>query len=114
MNELNVSKRIDIIADSSDPKSIQDLEDLGYPNIYGAKKGADSINFGINKLQEFKILITKRSTNAKKEFQNYRWDVDRNGKSIGKPVDAFNHIIDPLRYVAMEKLTNDSPDELYF
>jgi phage terminase large subunit len=114
MNELGVSKTIDIIADSSDPKSIQDLEDMGFGNIYGAKKGQDSVNFGINKLQEFKILITQRSKNAKKEFQNYRWDVDRNGKSIGKPVDDFNHIIDPLRYVAMDKLTSQEPDELYF
>jgi len=114
MNELGISKAIDIIADSSDPKSIQDLEDMGYSNIYGAKKGQDSVNFGINKLQEFKILITKRSKNVKKEFQNYRWDVDRNGKSIGKPVDDFNHIIDPLRYMAMDKLTNQEPDELYF
>lgn len=107
MDKLQIDKYKDIIADSSDPKSIADLQNMGYMNCYGAKKGPDSIQFGINKLQEYKIWITARSKNAIKEFRNYKWEVDRNGKSTGKPIDAHNHIIDPLRYVAIDKLSSE-------
>lgn len=94
----------DIIwADSSEPKSIFDL------NLHGLKvapvsKGADSVNYGISLLQGFDLLITKRSSNLKNELDNYIWMKDSNGNSIQKPIDSFNHLLDAARYVAMMML----------
>ena len=106
MDALKIQKYgVDIIADSSDPKSIQDLCNMGYGNTYGAKKGADSIEFGINKMQSYKLFI--KGKNAQKEFRSYKWDTDRNGKSTGKPVDANNHFIDPSRYVITDRIDTD-------
>jgi len=106
--ELKLDEYAGIVADSSDPKSIQDLINMGYQNCFGAKKGVDSVMFGIGKMQEYKILITKRSTNAIKEFRAYRWSEDRNGKSLGIPVDKDNHIIDPVRYVFQDRIALDN------
>ena len=56
--------------------------------------------YGVGLMQK-PFKITKRSTNLKKELQNYRWDKDKDGNEINKPVDAFNHIIDAARYLEM-------------
>lgn len=104
MNEISVSKEYDIIADSAEPKSIEDLKRGGYYNTYPAKKGEDSIRNSIDTLQQFKIYITKRSLELIKEFRMYRWQTDKDGKSTGKPIDAFNHGIDGVRYVALNKI----------
>lgn len=103
MLEVGVNDEDDIIADSADPKSIRDLQIMGYSNIRGAKKGPDSIRASINKLQEFEILVTKRSVNLKNELQKYTWD--KNDPS--KPIDKYNHLIDPLRYVALNCLIDE-------
>ena len=85
----------------------------GFYNVIPAVKGADSIRNGINKLQEHDILITSRSANTFNEFQNYTWAKDRNGKETGEPIDAFNHTIDPARYVALTKLSYQGYTEVY-
>lgn len=85
-----------IIADSAEPKSIEEVARLGF-NIQPSVKGADSINAGINKLKEYKINIYK-SPDVLAEFSNYTWQVDRLGKATNKPVDKWNHSIDPARY----------------
>lgn len=108
MKELKIDDYSEIIADSSDPKSIQDLRNMGYPNIIGAKKGTDSVVFGISKMQEYKIWITANSTNAIKEFRSYTWAVDRNGKATGQPIDKHNHIIDPVRYVFQDRVSDNN------
>ena len=77
MIELGVDKYKDIIADSAEPKSIEDIYRGGFRNIYGAKKGADSIRNSINKLQRYKINITESSTNLIKEFRGYVWTKDK-------------------------------------
>lgn len=92
---LNSSGKI--YADSSEPKSIDELRRLGL-NITGAIKGADSIMFGINKMQEKKLRVTKSSTNLINEFRNYTWATDKNGMTINKPIDNYNHAIDAIRY----------------
>lgn len=112
MKALGIDEYTDIIADSSDPKSIQDLSDMGYTNIYGARKGPDSINYGIQKMQEYRILITESSVNTIKEFRGYKWETDVNGKSTGKPIDRNNHIIDPARYVVSDRV-GQSKIEVY-
>ncbi|MDO4301241.1 MAG: PBSX family phage terminase large subunit [Clostridia bacterium] len=90
-----------ITADSSEPKSIDRLRELGIYHIKGARKGKDSINNGIDFIQDFKIIIHPKCTNFMKEITNYQWDRDKSGRNINKPIDDFNHLMDAMRY-AME------------
>ncbi|MBS3777222.1 MAG: terminase large subunit, partial [Bacteroidales bacterium] len=92
-----------IIADSAEPKSIEEIYRYGI-NIRGAEKGKDSIMYGITLLQEYPLKVTKRSTNLIKELRNYSWQTDKEGKQINKPIDMWNHAIDALRYVAMYQI----------
>lgn len=91
-------------ADSADPKSIDELKNVYRCNIKGATKGADSIVFGLNIMQEQTYLVTSQSTNLIKELRAYCWDVDKTGKKLNKPIDAFNHLIDAIRYHEMETI----------
>ncbi len=84
-------------ADSAEPKSIQELRNMGM-KIKGAEKGKDSIMYGIQKIQEINFSVTKNSVNLIKEFRNYSWDVDKAGVKLNKPIDSFNHCIDAIRY----------------
>lgn len=101
-------KLIDIrgitVADSAEPKSIEHLSRKGW-NVVGAKKGPDSIKAGIDTLQSHKLRVTNKSTNLIKELRAYKWDTDKDGKSLNKPIDDMNHAIDALRYVALNKLS---------
>ena len=83
--------------DSSEPKSIDSLAMKG-ARVRGAMKGPDSIRAGVDYLAEFEIIVNIHLVEFKKEFDNYSWSVDRNGKTLNKPVDDFNHFIDSLRY----------------
>src|SRR5690606_21628290 len=90
-------------ADSAEPKSIEEIKRTGNL-IKGVTKGADSINFGIQIMQDQNYLITSSSTNLIKEFRNYTSDTDKTGKKINKPIDAWNHGIDAVRYHEMESI----------
>ena len=85
------------VADSAEPKSIDEIASYGLM-IVGAEKGKDSVNFGIDLVQQQKISMTKRSTNLIKEYRNYLWMIDKDGKTLNKPEDVFNHTMDALRY----------------
>lgn len=87
-----------IIADSAEPKSIDELKRLGIRRIVKAEKGKDSVNAGIQFLQQFKIIIHPSCANAINEFSNYVWARDKDGRLLNKPCDEFNHLIDALRY----------------
>lgn len=87
-----------IIADSAEPKSIDELKGLGLRRIEAAKKGKDSISNGIQFIQNFEIIIHPRCTNFITEISNYTWDKDKFGNQINKPIDDFNHCLDALRY----------------
>ena len=96
------SRRLRTIADSAEPKSIEDLRRMGYTRIEGAVKGPDSVRNGIDILKRYHLNVTRRSTKLLKELANYKYRVDRaTGKTTNEPVDAFNHCIDPVRYVAL-------------
>lgn len=98
MERGGVQKNYDkIVADSAEPKSIQEIHLAGY-NITGAQKGADSIRKGIDRLKSKKLYITKRSVNLIKEMRNYSWELDKSGNATNKPIDSYNHAIDALRY----------------
>ena len=94
---------VPIYADSSEPKSIEEIRRHG-KTIKGVTKGKDSINFGIQAMQEQEYLVTSKSTNIIKEFRNYTWDKDKQGNKLNKPVDFQNHICDAIRYHEMETL----------
>ena len=86
-----------IIADSSEPKSIDDIKRQGIYRIKGAKKGKDSILNGIQFIQDFKIYVHPRCENTLIELSNYVWDT-KEGNVINKPIDDYNHLMDALRY----------------
>lgn len=91
-----------IIADSAEPKSIDELREFGL-RVRGAKKGRDSINNGVQFIQDLKIIIHPRCVNFMTEISNYVWDKDKFGKTLNQPVDDFNHLMDAMRY-AVEPL----------
>jgi phage terminase large subunit len=86
-----------IWADSAEPKSIEELRRAGW-NVRAASKGQGSINSGIDHLKRYKINILASSRDMIDEFNSYTWAKDRNGLSTNKPIDKFNHTIDPARY----------------
>lgn len=88
-----------ITADSAEPKSIARLRELGLQHITAARKGKDSINNGIDYLQDFHIIIHPKCVNFLTEIGNYTWATDtRTGKKLNAPVDDFNHLMDAMRY----------------
>ncbi|MDR1392198.1 MAG: PBSX family phage terminase large subunit [Clostridiales bacterium] len=91
-----------IRADSSEPKSIDELRELGLKNILNSRKGFGSVNSGIQEIQDFKIIIHPVCVNFLNEISNYAWSYDKFGNKINKPQDVFNHSLDAMRY-AMEE-----------
>lgn len=91
------SPRALVIADSSEPKSIDEIRGYGI-NIIPAQKGQGSVNQGIQFVQEQVISVTKRSVNGIKEYRNYLWLTDKDGKIINEPQDFLNHFLDATRY----------------
>lgn len=90
-----------ITGDSAEPKSIDELKGYGL-RIKGAEKGKDSIQNGIQWIQDLEIIIHPRCVNFLTEISNYTWDVDKFGTKLNKPIDDFNHLMDAMRY-ALEK-----------
>ena len=86
-----------ITADSAEPKSINELNELGL-RVKAAKKGKDSILNGIQWIQDLEIIIHPRCNNFLTEISNYQWAEDKFGQRLNKPVDDFNHLIDAMRY----------------
>lgn len=94
---LNEEADVLVIADAAEPKSIDEIKSYGV-NILGSEKGKDSVNNGIQIVQDQKILITKRSVDTIREYRNYMWQTDKNGKSLNVPMDIWNHSMDGIRY----------------
>lgn len=95
--------QVPIYADSSEPKSIEEIRRFG-KMIKGVTKGKDSINFGIQIMQSQEYLVTSNSVNVIKELRGYVWDSDKSGARLNKPIDSNNHAIDGIRYHEMETL----------
>jgi phage terminase large subunit len=92
-----------VISESADPRLIDEVYNAGV-DIHPVKKFGGSIMAGIQKMQEFKIKVTKRSTNIRKEFNNYTYRQDKEGKWLNEPIDAWNHGLDAIRYVILEEV----------
>jgi phage terminase large subunit len=101
------AKNAIIYADSAEPKSIAELKMYGL-NVLPVVKGKDSISYGIQLIQEQPFKVTSRSINLIKELQNYIWMKDKDGKSLNVPIDAYNHILDALRYFFLMKFSKKS------
>ena len=91
-----------IRADSAEPKSIDRLRELGLQNIRAARKGRDSVNNGIDFIQDYHIVIHPRCASFLTEISNYTWDADRAGRRLNAPIDDFNHLMDAMRYALEE------------
>lgn len=101
-----------VYADSAEPKSIAELNHYGHI-VYPVKKGRDSINYGLNLINQNKIFITSRSKNLINELRNYVWMSDKQGNVLNKPIDAYNHAIDALRYAITSQLEDPNKGEYH-
>ncbi len=95
----------EIIADSAEPKSCEEIHRAGY-NVHEAVKGPGSVNLGIDLMKQYPLMVTKSSINLIKELRNYRWKEDRTGKQLNEPIDLYNHAIDAIRYIVGYKIVN--------
>jgi len=93
----------DLVADSAEPKSIQELFNSGF-NVHPALKGQDSVRAGIDKLKQYELRVTGSSSNLIRELKHYRWKMDKDGNSLNVPIDAFNHGLDAVRYLVGFKM----------
>lgn len=97
ITSLGFSKSV-IIADCAEQKSIEEMRRCGIQKIKPCAKGQDSVIHGIQKLQQYEIIVHPSCMGIITEFQNYAWQKDKSGEYINKPIDQFNHYIDALRY----------------
>lgn len=103
--EVGFNKNRRIAADSAEMKSIAEISQLGW-NVQPAKKYPGSVNDSIDILKRYKINITERSVNTRKEFGTYKWKTNKNGVMVNEPIDFNNHSIDGIRYVGLADLAN--------
>lgn len=97
-----ITTKLPCYCDSAEPKSIDELKSYGI-RAYAVTKGSDSINFGIQVMQEQNYLVTSKSVNLTKELRKYAWDKDKKtNEKLNKPIDNYNHAIDATRYHEME------------
>jgi phage terminase large subunit len=94
-----------IVADSAEPKSIDELKAYGV-NVMGCQKGPGSRNQGIQHVQSQRMSMTKRSVNIIKEYRNYIWTTDKDGKILNDPMEGFDHGLDAVRY-SLEGIGNN-------
>lgn len=100
-----------VVADSAEPKSIDEIKDYGV-NIVGTPKGKDSINFGIKLVSGLSISVTRRSKNIIESYENYCWDEDKDGNPKGVPKHEYSHCMDGVRYGLVDVVgTNTDPDK---
>jgi phage terminase large subunit len=99
-----INTKLPCYCDSAEPKSIAELKLQGV-NAFAVDKGSDSIQYGIDIIQQNQYLVTTQSVNLICEFRRYAWDKDkRTGQTLNKPIDNFNHAIDAFRYHEMMTL----------
>jgi phage terminase large subunit len=92
-----------VVCDSAEPKSIHELQNYGV-NARGARKGKDSVNFGIQWLQQQTIVIDKKCINARNEISAFHWKQDKDGNALRVPSEKNNHLIDAARYAHEEDM----------
>jgi phage terminase large subunit len=100
MTSYGVDRSVTIVADSAEPKSIEEIRRMGWK----IEKANDKRKlFGIDVVKRFRLNITNRSSNIIKELNSYKWK-EKNGSAINEPIGTFDHGMDALRYLAVNKL----------
>ena len=98
IKEMGFAKSL-IMADSAEQKSVDEIKRLGVPRIKPCVKGKGSVLQGIQKLQQYELIVHPTCVNVIEELQNYAWTKDRNtNEYINEPIDSWNHYLDSLRY----------------
>lgn len=100
-------KKERIVADSAEPKSIEELRELGLSRIKSARKGRDSVNHGIQRIQDYEIIVHPKCVNFLNEISLYAWAKDKFNQYTGKPEDENNHLMDAMRYALEDVLVGD-------
>jgi len=101
-----------IRCDSSEPKSIAELRTYGIEAL-PARKGPGSVNFGIQYMRQFEIIIDRQCQNAINEFQLYHWQKNKSGEVINTPVDRDNHFMDQVRYALNDRIFEKEEEKPY-
>lgn len=91
-----------IIADSAEPRLIDELREMGIRGIRAASKGKGSILNGIDRIQRFKITVSPLCKNFISEIRSYVWETDRGGYAVNRPVSGGDHLMDAMRYAVAE------------
>ena len=102
-----------IIADSEAPEKIEELQGYGFSYIEGANKGKGSVIAGIDFINQFELLITKSSTNIKKEIEGYQRHKDKDGNIYEQPEKGMDHSLDAFRYVLYTVFLNEGTPYFY-
>lgn len=111
IQSLGMSKER-IIADSAEPKSIDEIKRMGVRRLKGADKGPDSVKNGIDRLQRCDIIIDERCPHTVEEFDNYTWQKDKKtGEYTNTPIDTYNHHIDAIRYGTQDVMKKNRTEE---
>ena len=103
LRQFGIGRRDEIVADSAEPKSIEEISRAGFL-IKPSKKGADSVRMGIDLMRRHKLYVKADSLNAQKEFQNYKWKTDKDSRTLPVPESGWDHCVDAIRYVCLNKL----------
>jgi len=102
-----------VTCDSAEPKSIQELRNHKV-NALAAKKGKDSVTFGIDWLKQQDIIVDASCVNMQNELRQYHWKKDAGGNSMKIPVDKNNHLIDGgLRYAYESDMSGFDPSKVF-
>ena len=104
IRDIGIDQSALIIADSAEPKSIEELRQYGIKGVRKAKKGKDSILQGITLMLANPMFVTNDSMNMIKELRSYSWEVDKNGSMINRPSGGLDHSLDASRYISMAKM----------
>jgi phage terminase large subunit len=110
IKDLGINIKDDFICDSANPQSIEELRRQGI-NAKPVKK--NSILHGIDLIKRSEFFIHQSSTNLENELMNYIWKTDKNGNNLDEPLDDYNHLIDPLRYVLEMKMFRNTGTFVY-
>ena len=102
LKRLKLDRRDEVWCDSAEPKSIEEIHRMGW-NTKKTFKG--EITIGIDIIRRYRLFVTDDSINLIKELKNYKYIEDKNGQLTNKPIDAFNHTLDALRYSVVNRLT---------
>ena len=105
MRSAGIDRHEMIVADSAEPKSIDEIHGYGF-NMHPCRKGSDSVRSGIDFIKSHPLTITSGSLNGIKELRNYKYQEDKNGKVLNAPVKAFDHFMDACRYAITFNQTN--------